>query len=183
MQNTKLDLEAVPCKPCAVNLLTTFWNLSWSSFVTSALSTPCLKSGQQLETKRYQAGTVSSVTANVYFNNSSLLKYPLFSSCSSFVSNKRLLELVRWHLLLVCLLIVICVFLQTVFDRFWFDLRGENDGITLITIGGQSGFAPEHFTIMGVMCRWFPSGWVASLNGWKRVTGCRADALLMREPD
>lgn len=38
-------------------------------------------------------------------------------------------------------------------------------------------------TIIGVMCGLCPSGLAASLNGWRRVTGCRGDELLMREPD
>lgn len=38
-------------------------------------------------------------------------------------------------------------------------------------------------TITGVMCGWCPSGQAASLNGWRRVTGCRGDALLMRKLD
>lgn len=44
-------------------------------------------------------------------------------------------------------------------------------------------FCSWALTIIGVMCGWCPSGRAASLNGWRRVTGCRGDALLMREPD
>lgn len=67
-------------------------------------------------------------------------------------------------LLFGCLLIAICVLLQTVCDIFQFCLQGTNGDITLITCRGHSGFAPEHRLEQEYV--WTVSLWPGCLIKW-----------------
>lgn len=153
-----------------------------------ALWSISLKSGLQFHFKKKKMLSNRDILlchSKVGFNNSSLLTN-LLSSC---VFLQHILATLGFffldaaaHWLPGCLLSHLCPFANSLWQvliltprhkwRHYFNNRPRSQWLC----SGAS-------TITGVMCGWCPSGRAASLNGWRRVTGCRGDALLMREPD
>lgn len=166
-------------------------NLAWTKrFIMNRFSPQSLgiKSWLQFETSRYQTGTFSSVTAKLVLiiHHAWQTSSGLLSSCNRFFSSALkffFLSVRRLHTgsqrVYLLSFVSFCKQSLTGFDltcrhKWWHYFNSHPRSQWLCSWA---------FTIIGVMCGWCPSGWAASLNGWKRVTGCRGDALLMRVPD